>query len=566
MVINGGARGGAGDLAAHLQRTDTNERVFVLEMRGVAADDLDGALSDMEAIASGARSKRPLYHANINTGPQELLTAAQKHHAVDRLEADLGFTGQPRVVVEHEKHGRAHLHVVWLRIDLDTMKAIPDSHNFRKHEQCARDLELEFEHQRVQGAHIGREDGDDRPPRAATYAEYMQAARSGRTPQETKAQLRELWQSADTGRAFSAALNEAGWILARGDKRGFVALDAASEVHAVNKAITELSAAGVRGRLADLDVDALPNVDEARARQRARGDLELDATTTTAAPQLTTERMAADEQRDARWRELHSGTNDDISLALHRLQRTDRAAAATIITPEVQRVRHPDSEAVRFIAELAAQAAPSFDQVNAHQAPPAAPQRQQEAAQPTPAPTAPPEPERRQGSDFVLVPDPVAPTPRDAVADRSAWAALMRDIDPPAAPQRQQEAAQPTPAPTAPPKPERPQGPDSGLPVKIEDAPRHWLVKWVQAGREKLENLAHRLEAVLQRFRQVSEPFHDAAGDRQADRRGERDPATPADRRQSVADRLVEEGRRLAAEELKASLKRPLQQDRSHEL
>jgi hypothetical protein len=269
MVIKGGSRAGAVDLAKHLQRVDTNERMVVRELDGVVAGNLDDALREMEAVAAGARSRKPFYHASINTPRNEALTEDQKTVAIERLETSLGLTGQPRVVVEHVKMGRAHLHIAWSRIDGETLKAIPDGHNYRKHEEVARALEREFGHQRVQGAHHER-DGVERPARRPSHGETRQAERSGITPEEAKAQLRALWESADTGKAFAAALDDAGWVLAQGDKRGFVALDPTGEVRAVNKDITGLSAAKVRERLADLDADRLPDVDEARAHLRDR--------------------------------------------------------------------------------------------------------------------------------------------------------------------------------------------------------------------------------------------------------------------------------------------------------
>jgi hypothetical protein len=137
VVIKGGARGGAGSLAEHLQRTDTNERAELIELRGVVAGDLARALREIDAVASGTRCTRPFYHASINTAPDEPLTDEQWTHAIDQLEEKLGLTGQPRAVVEHEKESREHRHVVWSRIDLDHMRAISDSHNYRKHEEVA---------------------------------------------------------------------------------------------------------------------------------------------------------------------------------------------------------------------------------------------------------------------------------------------------------------------------------------------------------------------------------------------------------------------------------------------
>jgi hypothetical protein len=175
MVIKGKSVAGATRLDAHLKRTDTNEEMRVLELRDVAADDLRGALKEMEAIASACPNcEKPFYHASINTRAEERMTPEQRGQAIDRLEKELGLTGQPRVVVLHEKKDREHIHIVWSRIDLETLRTISDSHNYRKHEIVARELERAFGHERVQGAHIER-DGKPRPERTPSHKEHQQA-------------------------------------------------------------------------------------------------------------------------------------------------------------------------------------------------------------------------------------------------------------------------------------------------------------------------------------------------------------------------------------------------------
>ena len=74
MIIKGGPTSGAQRLFDHINRTDTNERVEVIELRGVAARRLCAALFEMEAVGSGCRTKRPFYHASINTRADERLT------------------------------------------------------------------------------------------------------------------------------------------------------------------------------------------------------------------------------------------------------------------------------------------------------------------------------------------------------------------------------------------------------------------------------------------------------------------------------------------------------------
>ena len=247
----------------------------VLELRGVAAKDLRGALQEMEAAAAACPNcRKPLYHASINTRAGERLNDTQRMQAIDRLERELGLTGQPRVVVAHEKkdrqrHDREHCHVVWSRIDLARLRTISDSHNYRKHELVARELERAFGHERVQGAHIER-GGRARPERTPSHAEMQQAARTGITPQAARAHITKVWQQSDTGASFVKALEDSGWTLARGDRRDFVAIDPKGGVHSLARRIEGAKVKDVRARLVDLDPSALPGVAEARAMQRAR--------------------------------------------------------------------------------------------------------------------------------------------------------------------------------------------------------------------------------------------------------------------------------------------------------
>src|SRR5271155_5291014 len=139
MIIKGSSRSGPSGLPDHIHNnTATNERVTLIEARGTVAQDLRGALIEMDAYGAGTRCEKPLYHANIDPQPPYRLTPEQRREAVDALEERLGLVGHQRVVVLHEKHGREHIHVVWTRIDIDHMKSVSDSHNYRKHEEVAR--------------------------------------------------------------------------------------------------------------------------------------------------------------------------------------------------------------------------------------------------------------------------------------------------------------------------------------------------------------------------------------------------------------------------------------------
>jgi hypothetical protein len=269
MIIKGTSCAGARRIFIHLTRVDTNERVEVRELRGVVAEDLRGALQEMEAVGAGARTTKIFYHASINTRAVERMTDEQRAYAIDRLEAEMGLSGQPRVVVVHDKKDREHCHIVWSRIDLDRMAAISDSHNFRKHEQVGRELEREFGHERVQGAHVER-DGKERPARTPSHAEMLQADRTGVSPAAAKALMTELWRATDSGKSFQAALETKWYVLARGDRRDFVAIDSEGGLHSVARRIEGAKAADVRQRFADIDPESLPSVAEAKQTQRER--------------------------------------------------------------------------------------------------------------------------------------------------------------------------------------------------------------------------------------------------------------------------------------------------------
>jgi hypothetical protein len=269
MIIDGKSRGNGAQLGRYLIAPGENERVQVLEIRGVAALDVPGAVLEMDALAAGAQTDKPLYHASINTRASERMTDEQRIRAIDVLEEKLGLTGQPRTVVVHEKKGREHTHVVWSRIDIEHMRAIPDSHNYRKHEEAARQLEREFGHERVQGAHAERE-GKERPERRPSHEELQQSKRSGLSPTQVKEKITELWRSSDSGKAFANALSEAGYVLARGDRRDFVVIDPGGGTHNLVRRIEGVRVKDVRERMADIDASTLPSVAEAKSIQRER--------------------------------------------------------------------------------------------------------------------------------------------------------------------------------------------------------------------------------------------------------------------------------------------------------
>lgn len=271
MIINGGSRSNGAFFAKHLMRADQNERVTVTEMRGFGyAEDVPEAFQEMREISTGTRIKNFFYHANINTRPDEVLTPEQWAQAVDTLESQLHLEGQPRFIVEHDKEGRIHRHVVWSRIDTDSMTAVSDSHNYRAHELASREIEQAFDLEPVASTLTRDKETTERAERRPSDWESFRAAESKIDPQAMKAELSTLWQQSDSGTAFAAALEERGYILAKGDRRDYCVIDPTGDEHSLARRISGVKAAEIRSRMEDIDRDSLPSVEEGRALAQQR--------------------------------------------------------------------------------------------------------------------------------------------------------------------------------------------------------------------------------------------------------------------------------------------------------
>jgi hypothetical protein len=264
MIINGGRAGNVGFWSSHLQRDDTNDRAEVMEIKGLLSEDLPTALREMQAIGDQSRSKGNfLYQANLNPEAHEHLTPEQWTEAIDILEKKLGFEGHQRIVVEHEKNGRVHRHVIWNRVDVETLKVADITGNYRQHIAAAREIEQTFDLTPTPSPDLAQ-----KPARAPELWEIRAAERSGIDPAAIKQDITELWRSTDGGKAFAAAVNGSGYILAKGDRRDFCIVDQAGDVHSLARRIDGANTREIRERLGDIDRDSLPSVADARQQQR----------------------------------------------------------------------------------------------------------------------------------------------------------------------------------------------------------------------------------------------------------------------------------------------------------
>lgn len=245
MILVGNQRGGARDLAAHLLKEE-NDHVVVHELRGFATLDLREALGEAHALSRGTRCRQYLFSLSLNPPGNANVPTEDFEAAIDRIEAQLGLVGQPRAIVFHEKKGRRHAHCVWSRIRADDMKAVQLSYTHNALMSIARELYIEHGWKMP----LGLARSSARDPGNFTLEEWQQAKRQGKDPRAIKTALQDAWAISDTGPTLARALEERGFKLSRGDRKGFVAVDAHGEVYSLPRWIG-LKAKDLRARVGD---------------------------------------------------------------------------------------------------------------------------------------------------------------------------------------------------------------------------------------------------------------------------------------------------------------------------
>ena len=256
MILEGNERGNGAELAQHLMNARDNGHVTVHAIDGFVSDDLFGAFTEVGAIAAATQCQKDLFSLSLNPPPEARVDVAVFEAVANRVAQAIGLAGQPRALVFHEKNGRRHAHCVWSRIDGTKLRAINIPHYKRKLMAISRELYIEHGWDMP----AGFEDWQRRDPLNYSRQESGQAKRVKHDAQTLKAMFQKCWQVSDNRSSFEAALWTEGYVLARGERRGFVAIDAQGEIYSLSR-WCGVRTKDLRARLGDpLD---LPDVEEA---------------------------------------------------------------------------------------------------------------------------------------------------------------------------------------------------------------------------------------------------------------------------------------------------------------
>ncbi len=231
MIIKASQRGNARDLANHLMNARDNDRITVHHVDGFVGDDVHSAFVEVEAISRGTKCVQPLFSVSFNPPKGQSASIADFESAIQEAAKRNNLENQPHVIVFHEKHGRRHAHAVWSRIDAESMTAINLPYYKNRLNTLSKELYLEHGWELPEG----HKNKNLRNPLNFTLAQWQQAKRLNEDPKAIKYALMECWQTSDGKQAFETALDQNGFALARGDRRGFVAVDWRGEVFSLSK-------------------------------------------------------------------------------------------------------------------------------------------------------------------------------------------------------------------------------------------------------------------------------------------------------------------------------------------
>ncbi len=154
--------------------------------------------------------------------------------------------------------GRRHAHCVWSRINTEEMKAINLPYYKYKLRDISKQLYLQYGWQLPKGFM----DREERNPLNFTLDQWQQAKRLQEDPKVLKQLFQEYWANSDSKTTLEIVLKKHGFYLARGDRRGYVAIDFRGEVFSLNR-WANVKTKALKQRLGD--PDSLPSIDKVKA-------------------------------------------------------------------------------------------------------------------------------------------------------------------------------------------------------------------------------------------------------------------------------------------------------------
>ena len=286
MIANINPRGhsfrGVTAYLLHDKGAETSERVLWSETRNLHTNDIekasrfmawtDGNRDALRVESGGSTAGRKaergsVYHYSLSWRAGSRVDVDAMLKAADETLDRLGLAEHQAYLVAHSDTEHAHVHIVANLVHPTTGLIASNYRDQKTLDRWANEYELEH--------------GVDCKRRAAKYEKWEQerpAFNSKQRRAERAQVVTAAFHQADNGQAFVQALEAQGLTLARGTRRGFVVVDQAGDVYALNRLIDfadgtkgRAKSKAISARLGDVDRDSLPEAD-ALAEERTSYD------------------------------------------------------------------------------------------------------------------------------------------------------------------------------------------------------------------------------------------------------------------------------------------------------
>jgi len=260
MIANGIPHNNGVKLAQYITTGKDGERAELWKLVGFASPDIKQAFRCVHVMAEATKCEHPFFHVQVRNREGERLTREQWEIVAHRVMRINGLTGQPYAIAFHtdELTGEEHMHLAVSLIDAETMTAKRLPFYGLRLKRISRELEKEF------GLEPVKNERDTPIKYAAKKDEQRQAQRLGVDKDAIRNTIRACHDRTECGRDFDNELAEEGLILAQGTRRDYVVIDHAGGIHALGKRILDISASHLRDKLADLDRENMPTIEQAR--------------------------------------------------------------------------------------------------------------------------------------------------------------------------------------------------------------------------------------------------------------------------------------------------------------
>lgn len=200
----------------------------------------------MSLTSELTKSDKGLYHVQICPAydDDKQMTKNDWVRAAEILEQEVGYTGQKRAIVLHEKKGRIHAHVVWERYDHEHKRMIPNHYSRLAQDRARIRMEKELEHERT-------------------------PERNERRP-EMKEYLSKVWQRTDSAASFMKTIAEKGYVIAVGTQRPYMVIDEKGRSFDLVRQLEKVRTKEVRERFKTTKlVREKEAIEQVRVRQRS---------------------------------------------------------------------------------------------------------------------------------------------------------------------------------------------------------------------------------------------------------------------------------------------------------